>query len=400
MKRRATGLLLAVTAVFVATLIIGVEQTWVAYVRAMAEASMVGALADWFAVTALFRHPLGIPIPHTAIVPERKDQFGETLGEFVQHSFLTPEIIVERVRTANVATRIADWLRQPANAERLAGHAADAAVAVADLLRDEDVHAALEETIRGRVEAVPLAPLAGRALQLMTAGDRHHEVLDMVLNGLDRFLDENRDSFRDRFLQESPWWLPGAVEDRIFDRLVDGARRLLAEVSSDPEHELRSEFDARVRQLSEDLLSSPELRARGEELKDELLSRPELRQWSAGLWADVKDQLRAQAADPDSALRRRLAAAIQSTGERLGEDEILHERVQQGVETGVRYVAEHFHDEIAGMVSGTINRWDTREAAYRLELLLGPDLQYIRINGTVVGGLAGLVIYSIARAFG
>ncbi len=397
MKRRATGLLVFVTLVFIATLFLDDDPTWVGYLRTTLEASMVGALADWFAVTALFRHPLGIPIPHTAIVPERKDQFGETLGEFVQHSFLTPQIIVERVRSSDVASRVADWLAEPANAYRLAAHAADAAVAVADVIRDEDVHRVLEDTVRQRVEALPLAPLAGRALRLMTEGNRHHELLDYMLGAADTFLDQNRVSLRARFEQEAPWWLPGAVEDRIFDRLIDGARRVLSEVAADLQHELRQQFDRRVRELAEELVTSPELRERGEQLKRDLLTQPELRRWSARLWADVRAQLRTQAADPDSELRRRLAEAISGVGSRLRDDPALRDKVQEAVESGVRYVAAHFHDEIAGMVSSTISRWDAREASYRLELLLGPDLQFIRINGTVVGGLAGLAIYTIVQ---
>jgi uncharacterized membrane-anchored protein YjiN (DUF445 family) len=396
-KRQATGLLIVAFVLFLATFALPDDQAWVGYVRAMLEASMIGGLADWFAVTALFRHPLGIPIPHTAIVPARKNQFGEVLGEFVQRSFLTPDIILERVRAARVADRMADWMAEPANAERLAGHAADAAVAVADILREDEVHQVLEDTIRARVDALEVAPLASRLLDLMTAGGRHHEVLDIALLAADRFVDENRATLRARFQREAPWWLPEAVEERIFERLLDGIRRALNDVATDPDHELRVDFDRRVRRFSEDLLTSPELRERGEQLKQELLTQPQLRRWSAALWTDIKAQLRSQAADPDSELRRRLAAAIQSMGTRMQTDDALRERVQEGIESGVRYVAEHFHDEIAGMVSTTISRWDAQETSRRLELLLGPDLQFIRINGTVVGGLAGLAIHAASQ---
>jgi uncharacterized membrane-anchored protein YjiN (DUF445 family) len=268
---------------------------------------------------------------------------------------------------------------------------------MADVLRDDDVHRVLEETIRERVDAIELAPLASRALELMTAGGRHHDLLDVVLQAADRFLDENRATLRQRFQREAPWWLPEAVEERIFERLLDGVRRAIKDVVADPQHELRIDFDRRVRRLSEDLMTSPELQARADQLKHEVLTRPQLRRWSAGLWADVKAQLRAQAADPDSELRRRLAEAIQAFGTRLQEDPLLRDRVDEAIENGVRYVAEHFHNEIADMVSGTISRWDTAETSRRLELLLGPDLQFIRINGTVVGGLAGLLIHAATQ---
>ena len=395
MKRRATGLLVLTTGVFLITLLGDGDRGWLGYVRATAEASMVGGLADWFAVTALFRHPLGVPIPHTAIIPSRKDQFGRTLGEFVQDNFLSPDTIVDRIRSGRVAARAAEWLADPANATTVARHAADIVVELTNALRDEEVHSLIEETVLRRIEAIPLAPLTGRALETMTAQDRHHELLDTVLRGVDRALDENRENLRSRFGRESPWWVPEPIDARIFEKLFDGVHNLLQEVAADPHHELRMEFDKRVRAFAVELGTSPSLRARGEELKRDLLSHPELRQWSSSLWSDVKETLRTQAADPHSELRRRLADAVQSTAARLRDDRAVQEKVEEVAVAGVRYVSEHFHDEIAGLVSGTVARWDATETAGKLELLLGPDLQFIRINGTVVGGLAGLLIHTV-----
>jgi len=397
-RRRATGLLVVVTLGFVAVQLWGGDADWVGYVEAGIEAAMVGALADWFAVTALFRHPLGLPIPHTAIIPTRKDQFGETLGDFVQNSFLTPDIIAERVHSARVVHRVAVWMAQPDNAARVARHLADAAVTVADLLRDEEVHRALEDAARHRIETTPLAPVAGRTLQLLTEDGRHQEVFDVMLRSVDRFLRDNEPSLRERFAAEAPWWLPGAVEDRIFVRLLEGAGHLLHQVAEDPNHELRRDVDARVRRLVDDLQTSPAMLARGEELKAELLAQPELREWVARVWSDIKAGLRTQADDPDSELRRRLADAIASLGARLRDDPRLAARAEHAIQTGVRYVADQFSDEIGTIVSGTVARWDGRETASRLELLLGPDLQFIRINGTVVGGLAGLLIHAVGQA--
>jgi uncharacterized membrane-anchored protein YjiN (DUF445 family) len=398
-KRRATGLLVGTTGVFLLTLL-GDDHGWLGFVRAGAEASMVGGLADWFAVTALFRRPLGLPIPHTAIIPERKDQFGRTLGEFVQDNFLSPEAIVERIRSGRLVARAAEWLSEPANAATVARHSADIVVGLSDTLRDEQVHALIEDTVIRRVEAVPLAPLAGRALELMTAQDRHHELFDTMLRGLDRALAENRETLRAKFGRESPWWVPETIDGRIFEKLFDGLRKLLQEVTEDPRHELRMEFDKRVRALAGDLLSSPVLLARGEQLKHELLGHPELRQWSSSLWRDVKATLRAQAADPESELRRRLAEVVQTVGARLRDDAGVQARAEEVAASGIRYVSEQFHDEIAGLVSGTVSRWDANETARKLELLLGRDLQFIRINGTVVGGLAGLLLHTVVVVAG
>ena len=396
-KRRATLLLGVVAVVFVAATVAGDHRTWAGYVQATAEASLVGGLADWFAVTALFRHPLGLPIPHTAVVVERKAQFGETLGDFIQESFLTPEAIVDRIRAASVVPRLAAWLDDPANAGRVAGYALDGAVAVADAVKDEDVHRAIEELVRQRLDSVALAPLAGRALRVATAQGRHEQLLDAGLRGLERYLEEHRDELRTRLGQRSPWWLPGAVEDRIFERLIDGARTVLADMAGDPEHHLRREIDIRLASLATELETSPELLERGERFKQGVLSQEQLREWVASLWGDLKGELRAQAAAPDSELRTRLATAIAALGQRLADDAVLAERVQVGLEGVVKSLAEQFDGEIAALVTGTIDRWDADETARRLELLLGPDLQYIRINGTVVGGLAGLGLHGIAQ---
>src|SRR3954451_5087517 len=265
--RRWAGALLAfATGVFVATTAFG-SGGWLGYVQATAEASMVGGIADLFAVTALFRHPLGVPIPHTAIIPERKDQFGETLGDFIQDSFLTPETISSRVRAARVSTRLAGWLTAPGNAQRLSGHLADGAVALADLVKDEEVHAALEGILREQPDRLHEAPLAGRALRAFTADGRHEELVDAALVALQRTLAEHKEELRDRFDEKSPWWLPGAVEDRIFDRLLDGAEAVLQEMTVDRQHGLRQELNERILQFAQDLETSPDLRAKGEQLK-------------------------------------------------------------------------------------------------------------------------------------
>jgi len=399
-KRRATSLLAAVSVVFVVVSVWGGSSTWADYVQATAAASMVGGLADWFAVTALFRHPLGLPIPHTAIVVERKDQFAATLGEFIQDSFLTPDAVVGRLQGAGVVGRLADWLSEPANASRVAAEVADAVVAVADLLRDDDVHRAIEGVVRNRVEAVPLAPLAGQALRFATREGRHDEVLDRALAGLRRYIEEHRDDLRGRLGKKSRWWIPGAVDNKVFDRVLDGFCSALAEIEGDRRHELRRELDLRLARLASQLETSPEMRERGERIKHDLLAQPELQRWVADLWADAKDTLRSEAADPESRLRLRVAEGIVGAGRRLQADAALAARVEGGLEALVTYVVEHFRGEIAGLVGSTIARWDAEETASRLELLLGPDLQYVRINGTVVGGAAGLLLHALADVLG
>jgi uncharacterized membrane-anchored protein YjiN (DUF445 family) len=399
-KRRATGLLAATTVVFIATVVAGAHGGWLGYVQAAAEASMVGGLADWFAVTALFRHPLGVPIPHTAIIVERKAQFAETLGEFVQNSFLTPDAIVDRVRRAGVVDRVADWLGDDANSRRLAGYIAEAGVGIADLVRDEDVQAAVETLVRDRLSAVSVAPLLGRALRFVTAEGRHREVLDAAIAGLDRYLDEHRAELRARLAEQAPWWLPGAVEDRIFERLFEGARAVVRDAAANTTSQLRGELETRLADLAGRLEESADLRTRGDKLRDELLGQPQVREWIGSMWTDAKRNLRAQAEDPESELRARLADAVRSAGARLHEDPKLAGVVEESIENAVRYVAEHFHGDISDVITTTVQRWDAEDTARRLELLLGPDLQFIRINGTVVGGAVGLVLHALASVLG
>lgn len=400
-RRRATALLAAATAVFIATAAAGAEGgTALGYVQAGAEASMVGGLADWFAVVALFRHPLGLPIPHTAIIIERKAQFGETLGEFIEDSFLTPDAVAERVRAAGVGRRVATWMAVPANADRLAGHVLAGAVEVIDLLEDDAVHDVLERVLRERVESASIIPMAGRALGALTREGRHNEVVDAGLKGLDRYLDEHRSELRDRFRDQTPWWLPGAVEDRIFERLLDGLRAVIDDMANDRGHGMRRQLDARILQFVDDLQTSPSLRARGEQLTRDLLDQPELRGWVTAVWADAKAHLRAQADDPSSTLHAQLRDAIVAAGHRLQAEPALTAKVDDTAELAVRYVVEQFGGEITHLVSATIAGWDGEETSQRLELLLGPDLQYIRINGTVVGGIAGLGLHAITQLLG
>ena len=399
-RRRATMLLAAVAVVFVATLVAGAESgSWLGYVQGTAEASMVGGLADWFAVVALFRHPLGVPIPHTAIITERKEQFGETLGEFIESSFLTSDAIAERVLAARPGARLAHWLVDPANADRAAGHLLDGAVEVTELFEDDAVHDLLEGLVRDRLEGTSVVPLAGRALEALTREGRHEEVVDAALRGLDRYLDDRRHDLRDRFRTQAPWWLPGAVEDRIFERLLDGVRAVLDDMANDRGHGMRKALDERIRAFIVDLQTSQELRARGEQLTRDLLEQPELRTWVAGIWTDAKAQLRAHADDDGSRLRQQLADAIAGGGARLLAEPALAAKVDDAAEAAARYVVEHFGGEITRLVADTIARWDAEETSRRLELLLGPDLQFIRINGTVVGGLAGLCLHALAQAF-
>ncbi len=398
MKRLATALFLAAAVVFLGCVLLGEDAgAWVGYVRATAEASMVGALADWFAVTALFRHPMGLPIPHTAIIPRKKDQIGTSLGTFVQENFLTRTVVEERLAGVDVPGRLGEFLAAPGRAERLAGDAGAALGALTDLLRDDDLQPAVAALVDRKLRETPAAPAVARTLELVVDGDRHQEVLSAALQGLATFLQENRLVFRAQLGDASPSWVPDWVDDRVFDRVFSGLQGFLAEVGADPRHELRRSYDVRLRAYVHALRTDPGTAARVEKLKHELLDHPAVRAWSGSLWSTVKNSVVTAAADPDSELRTRVAGLIRHGARLLIEDPTVRELVQRQTVRVAGYAVERFAGDAAELVGTTVARWDTEETSRRIELQVGRDLQWIRVNGTVVGGLAGLVIYTVAQ---
>jgi len=397
MKFFATGLLVLATVAFLVFRSLEDTHGWAGYVRAFAEAAMVGALADWFAVTALFRHPLGLPIPHTAIIPNRKDQIGRSLGEFVQTNFLTREVLNERLSGAHVGKRLGDWLADEENSVKAGEAASDALRGSLEILDDRDVSSALETLVERRVRATPIAPLMGKAIDLAVEGGHHQRLLDAVLTGLRSFLDDNRATFRARLDQESPWWIPDAIDDRLFTKIYNAVHSFLADVGSDPDHEVRKSIEVRVVAFAQRLRDDPQLLAKGEELKTELLAHPDVRAWLGSLWAEMKRNTISALDDPASELRQRIDRSVANLGRRLANDNQLQAKVDDWVARAAGHIVDHYRGEVAELISGTVAKWDAKATSERIELQVGRDLQFIRINGTIVGGLAGLVIYSVSQ---
>ena len=398
MKRLATALFLLAAAVFLTCVLLGEETgAWVGYVRATAEASMVGALADWFAVTALFRHPMRLPIPHTAIIPRKKDQIGTSLGTFVQENFLTRAVVDERLAAVDVPGRIGAFLESPGRAERLAGDAGAALGALTDLVQDDEVQQAVATFVDRKLRETPAAPGLARVLELAVDGDRHQEVLSAGLTGLAQFLADNRVVFRARLGDASPAWVPDWVDDKVFDRVFELLRGFLAEVGADPQHPVRQVYDRRLRAYVHTLRTDPAAAARVEQFKAEVLDHPAVRTWSGSLWSTAKTAVVTAAADPDSELRARVVGVIRHAARLLQTDPTIRELVQRQSQRSAGYAVERFSGDVADLVGTTVARWDTEETSRRIELQVGRDLQWIRVNGTVVGGLAGLVIYTVAQ---
>jgi uncharacterized membrane-anchored protein YjiN (DUF445 family) len=399
MKRRATGLLVVAAVVWVVARVFEARYPWLGLVRATAEAAMIGGLADWFAVTALFRHPMGIPIPHTAIIPARKDNVGRSLGGFVQRNFLTRDVIAGKLETLRMAETMARWVSEAENSQRIARHAAAGLAAAAVMLRDEDVQAMIDRSIAARVHATRVAPLLSKVLALITAGDRHQELLDEAIKVVARAVTDNRAFIRQRIEAETPWWVPGIVEDQIHRRLVESIERTLQEVRDDPNHPLRARFDTALRDFIHKLDSSPDVIERAEALKQELLSAEVMRRFSSSLWDDAKQALLRYAEDPEGRTPSAIERGLTAIGQAALDDPALLAKVDRWAVDVAVYLVDRYQDEVGQLISQTVSAWDPYATSRRIELAIGKDLQFIRINGTIVGGLAGAGIYLISKLF-
>ena len=400
MKRRATGLLVVCAGVFLAARLLEPRWPWLGFVRATAEAAMVGGLADWFAVTALFRHPLGIPIPHTAIIPARKDRIGRSLGRFVQNNFMSRDVIAVRVSGMNPGEKLAQWLLEPGHARLIARHVAAGVQGAARVLRDEDVNHMIERGLRSRVRKIQVAPLLGNVLAIMTADRRHQELLDDAIRLTARAVSENEELIRDRIREESPWWLPESVDDRIHDRIVAAVERTLQQVAEDGTHPLRARFDEALARFIEDLRTSPEAMAKAESLKEEVLAHPALREFSAALWTDAKAALARRVEGPERTEPDAIERGLVTIAETVVADRMLLDKIDRWILDGLVYAVDQYRDEVGELIEHTVGEWDPDATSRKIELQIGSDLQFIRINGTLVGGLVGLILYSISLALG
>lgn len=396
-SRFATGLLILMTVVFLVAL--WVEQTypWVGYIRATAEASMVGALADWFAVTALFRHPLGLKIPHTAIIPSRKDQLGKALGTFMHESFLSPDNIETRIRDIDVSQRIADWLSQPAAARRMAVRLADGLGTVAGHLDDERIAEGLRDVVVERLRSMPITPLVREWAALATEEGRVDATLDSVMPYFVSAIASNEARLQAALSEASPWWVPRQVDAAIMQQAVDVVARFAQHVAEDPDHPFRETFGSMVNDQVQRLETDPLIEKRLEEFKEELIEHPAVQGLLDGVWQSTKADLQAQAEAGEGELVERFEEAITRFSGSLQRDQDLRARIDERVLNISRELVERFEDDVSDLVEATVKSWDTDETTKRIEDLIGRDLQFIRISGTVVGGVAGFVIYTISQ---
>jgi len=386
---------LLVLAAVVYLLTRGADGFW-GYVSAGAEASMVGAIADWFAVTALFKHPLGIPVPHTALIPRRKDELGRSLEEFVGENFLQESVIRERIEGAALSLRVGAWLSEEPNARRVVDEAASLLHLGLGHIRDEDVAALVEEALLPRFLEEPISPVAGSLLEEVVADRAHHGLVDLALEEAHRWLTQNEAAFVAIVGERAPWWSPQAVNDRVTHRIHLEVVDWVRDIRDDPYHHARGALDGALEQLAHDLLHDPETQERAERLKSRVLSHPQLMVTATSLWNAFRRALMSSLEDPEGPLRRRAMAELTGLGRRLTSDADLRAKVDARASDLAVFAVERYGDELTAVITQTVDRWDGKEAARRIELNVGRDLQFIRINGTIVGGLVGVVIHAVS----
>ena len=398
MKAVAAGALVAMALVFAIAFAFERDIPALSYVRAAAEGGMVGALADWFAVTALFRHPLGIPIPHTAIIPRRKDEIGRTLGEFVETEFLRADVVRDKLESTPIASRAGEWLVDPVNSRRVAAEAAAAAAGVLRALSDDDVRDVIESLAREHLIEPDWGPPLGERLERVVAADAHRPAVDLAVDTIGAWLHANRSAFSGLVSRRLPSWVPKIAHRLVDDTVYNEAVAFVDKVRADPDHQARHAIDGYLSRLADNLQNDPVTIGRLEDAKTSVFDSPRVRALAADAWGTAKAGLLTALEDERSDLRRRATEALAQIGERLRTDAGLQRRVDTWVTDAVVFVVDRHRHDIASIITDTVEGWDAEDTTRKIELMVGRDMQYIRLNGTVIGALAGVAIYTVAHA--
>jgi len=399
MRLLAVSLLVLAAVVYALTLRLDLSGFW-GYVNTAAEAAMVGALADWFAVTALFKHPLGLPVPHTAIIPKRKNEIGRSLEEFVTENFLTEEIARDRLAAAHVGERVGQWLGVPEHRHRVRTEAVRVVRAGLGRLSDDEVRGLVEDFLVPRLVQEPMAPIAGTLLEGIVDEQTHRGLVDLGLEQLRDWLADNPGAYAAMLGERAPWWSPPWVDDRVIGWTYQQVLAWLREIQDDPRHPARLALDDLLKRLAADLQHDPEVMEQAEALKVRLLTHPQVPETAVGLWRSFRTSLTAAMDDESSYFHTRGDELLEHLGRHLVEDEVWRGRLEARLGEAVSFFVNTYGSELAQVISVTVDRWDGREAAERIELHVGRDLQFIRINGTIVGALAGLGIHALTQVAG
>jgi len=394
-RRLATGLLVAMAVLFIVTSMLQARYPWLSFVSAFAEAAMVGALADWFAVTALFRSPLGLPIPHTAIIPRNKDRIGDSLSDFLEHNFITQEIIRQEMRGIDFAGVAASWLATPENSRAMARQIVHSIPTLLRVVEDEDVRQFLHSRLSGALANTKFAPAIAEVLKVLVAGNHHQALFNHMIGMAASALEHNKPYIRWKIHENSPRWMPKAIDDKFYARLLDAVQSTLDEMQ-DEDSEWRLRFHRMTDEFIDNLATSPDYEAKLEAVIGEIIGHPRVRNYPLAVWPDVQARLIAHAPSPDSHMAARLQQVLAGFSNDLLRDERVQRKLNQWLRIFATGAIVSRREAIADMVSRVIRKWDAETMSRKLELHVGKDLQYIRINGTLVGGLVGLVLHAVS----
>ena len=398
MKRRATGLFIGVTLVFVAALLFPGTSPMVPYIRATAEAAMIGALADWFAVTALFRYPLGIKIPHTAIIPRRKTQIGVTLGKFFQSNFLNGEVIGRKLDGLHLSSRIASWLSSPDNSGQVAKIITSGAPVLVRVMEDDTIKGFISRSVYKHLNKVPVAPLAGQLITTVMTREKGRLLLVQLIVLIGQFARENETIVRDRIRKETPWWLPVPIDDKVFNRLMAHIEMLSVEIVGDDDHPLHLKFTETVEKFAVDLQNSEDVIAKVESVKLDVLQSIIVPETVSHLLQEIKDTLLTATVLNSTAVQETLQEGITRIGEAVSRHPELLAQIDNAIKDIVGRILESHGAAVNTLIEQTVGEWDPEATARRIEMHIGRDLQFIRINGTIIGGLVGLLLFLLTEA--
>jgi uncharacterized membrane-anchored protein YjiN (DUF445 family) len=400
-KAFATGLFVLMVVLFIGTTLLQktIDSHWIGYVRAFSEAAMVGALADWFAVTALFRHPLGLPIPHTNLIENSKQKLGDNLGNFVVTNFLSPENIRPYIQKLKISNFVGEWLGKEKNQDVLLKNLSDIVLDILNKLDDSEVSRFISKKVSEMTDTIKLNAILGNGINYLLDKNDHQRIITNLSSQIKNYISENDEMIKDRVKKGSYTFIPAFVDNKIADKITTGLSDFFKEIEQDPNHEIRNLITQKIYDFSNELKQDPKWEEEFKNIKNDLLKNDKLNEYSNDIWISIKTTLTKELQDDESSLKKYLSKNLNEFSQNLKNDEVLQKKIDDWVRvTAYKYILKNTH-QFGNLISSTVGNWQGKELSEKLELEVGKDLQFIRVNGTIVGGLVGLIIYTIAHFF-
>ncbi|MCQ4140723.1 DUF445 domain-containing protein [Chryseobacterium sp. EO14] len=400
-KAFATGLFVLMAVLFIGTTLLQktIDSHWIGYVRAFSEAAMVGALADWFAVTALFRHPLGLPIPHTNLIENSKQKLGDNLGNFVVTNFLSPENIRPYIQKLKISNFVGEWLGKEKNQYVLLKNLSDIVLDILNKLDDSEVSRFISNKVSEMTDTIKLNAILGNGINYLLDKNDHQRIITNLSSQIKNYIAENDEMIKDRVKKGSYTFIPAFVDNKIADKITSGLSDFFKEIEQDPNHEIRNLITQKIYDFSNELKQDTKWEEEFKNIKNDLLKNDKLNEYSNDIWISIKNTLTKELQDDESSLKKYLSKNLNEFSQNLKNDENFQKKIDDWVRvTAYKYILKNTH-QFGNLISSTVGNWQGKELSEKLELEVGKDLQFIRVNGTIVGGLVGLIIYTIAHFF-